>query len=80
MGRVIIREGHRAEKFYLIIDGISKCAVIVRGHKKCSPIDNLADVYKLWENPITNAISSRLVAVLKKGSSFGVRNRSDVEE
>ncbi|CAF3507794.1 unnamed protein product [Rotaria sp. Silwood1] len=25
MGRVILREGHRAEKFYLIIDGISKC-------------------------------------------------------
>ncbi|CAF0738558.1 unnamed protein product [Rotaria sordida] len=52
MGRVIIREGHRAEKFYLIIDGIT-------------------DVYQLWESPITNTISSRLVAVLKKGSSFG---------
>ncbi|CAF4714628.1 unnamed protein product [Rotaria sp. Silwood1] len=52
MGRVILREGHRAEKFYLIIDGIT-------------------DVYKSWESPITNAISSRLVAVLKKGSSFG---------
>jgi len=23
-GRVILREGHRAEKFYLIVDGISK--------------------------------------------------------
>jgi hypothetical protein len=23
-GRVILREGHRAEKFYLIVDGVSK--------------------------------------------------------
>ncbi|CAF4847330.1 unnamed protein product [Rotaria socialis] len=52
MGRVILREGHRAEKFYLIIDGIT-------------------DVYKLLENPVTKMSSSRLVAVLKKGSAFG---------
>ncbi len=32
-----------------------------------------ADVYKLRENPMTHTFSSRLVAVLKKGSSFGVR-------
>ena len=32
-----------------------------------------ADVYKLRENPQTHTFSSRLVAVLKKGSSFGVR-------
>jgi CRP-like cAMP-binding protein len=32
-----------------------------------------ADVYKLRENPATHTFSSRLVAVLKKGSSFGVR-------
>jgi hypothetical protein len=31
-----------------------------------------ADVYKLRENPVTHTFSSRLVAVLKKGSSFGV--------
>ncbi|CAF1152595.1 unnamed protein product [Adineta steineri] len=51
-GRVILREGHRAEKFYLVVDGIT-------------------DVYKLRENPITHTFSSRLVAALKKGSSFG---------
>ncbi|CAF2120816.1 unnamed protein product [Rotaria magnacalcarata] len=51
-GRVILREGHVAEKFYLIVDGIT-------------------DVYKLRENPQTHTFSSRLVAVLKKGSSFG---------
>ncbi|CAF1470920.1 unnamed protein product [Rotaria sordida] len=53
-GRVILREGHRAEKFYLIVDGIT-------------------NVYKLRENPATHVFNSRLVAVLKKGSSFGVR-------
>ncbi|CAF1265586.1 unnamed protein product [Rotaria sordida] len=51
-GRVILREGHRAEKFYLIVDGIT-------------------NVYKLRENPTTHVFNSRLVAVLKKGSSFG---------
>ncbi|CAF2874434.1 unnamed protein product [Rotaria sp. Silwood2] len=52
-GRVILREGHRAEKFYLIVDGIT-------------------NVYKLQKNLVTDTTSSRLVAVLKKGSSFGV--------
>jgi len=32
-----------------------------------------ADVYKLREHPITHIVSSRPVAVLKKGCSFGVR-------
>jgi hypothetical protein len=32
-----------------------------------------ADVYKLREHPITHIVTSRPVAVLKKGCSFGVR-------
>ncbi|CAF1444068.1 unnamed protein product [Adineta ricciae] len=51
-GRVILREGHRAKNFYLIVDGVT-------------------DVYKLRESPTTHTVSSRLVAALKKGSSFG---------
>lgn len=68
--RVILREGHRAEKFYLIVDGISK-------HESVALFSanfiHLADVYKLRQNPFNKTFSSRLVAVLKKGSSFGVR-------
>lgn len=70
-GRVILREGHRAEKFYLIVDGVSK--FIFHSFKSSfMRIFYQADVYKLRENPYTHTFSSRLVAVLKKGSSFGV--------